>query len=256
MRTQKRAAGEPDYQGLNLERLKRLVFQQEVKDFSDSATNMEIKTLESVPVAEIADTFNLAFSDYLIPISLTENDLRTKMASENTIPEYSAGVFSEERLVGFILMGIDNNVAYNGGTGVIPEFRGQNLTKKMYDFLLPKLAQKGIASHLLEVITENVKAIPVYQKIGFEIARTVSCFKGKVTTPKQGIAEIRPIDFPEENEVGDFRDFTPTYQNTSKAIMRTADAHRFFWCICQWQNGRLYHFGGIQCAGKTICCRP
>jgi ribosomal protein S18 acetylase RimI-like enzyme len=211
---------------------------------------MEIKTLESASVAEITNTFNLAFSNYLISIFLTENDLRIKMTSENTIPGYSAGVFSEGMLVGFILIGIDNNVAYNGGTGVIPEFRGQNLTRKMYDFLLPLLAEEGITSHLLEVITENAKAIPVYEKIGFTIVRTVACFKGKINHAENHFADICTIDFPGQMEA--WCDFKPTYQNATPAILRTKETHQFLGAFVEGKmvgciafiesNARIKHF--------------
>src|SRR6478672_6297058 len=160
---------------------------------------MQIKTLEGVPVAVIADTFNAAFADYLVSIQLTEQALRDKMRAENTTPECSAGVFENGRLVGFILIGIGDGIAYNGGTGVIPEFRGQNLTQKMYEYLFTLLAAKGIGNHLLEVITENGRAIPIYQKIGFEIKRTVSCFKGKINrtpTENNNIFAIELNDLP------------------------------------------------------------
>src|SRR5690606_11050066 len=132
---------------------------------------MKIQTLRAATTAEIAETFNLAFSDYLVPIHLSETDLKAKMVAENTKLDYSAGVFSDGKLVGFILIGIDGDTAYNGGTGVVAAYRGQNLTRKMYDFLFPILSEKGIVNHHLEVITENKKALPVYQKIGFVTRR-------------------------------------------------------------------------------------
>jgi ribosomal protein S18 acetylase RimI-like enzyme len=183
---------------------------------------MEIKTLDGVNIAEIAETFNAAFSDYLVPIQLSENDLRAKMQSENTVPAYSAGAFTDGKLIGFILIGIDGQIAYNGGTGVIPAFRGQNLTTKMYSFLLPLLAQKGITTHRLEVITENIKAIPVYEKIGFKIIRTVICFKGSVSgnTDRQKLEEIELTAIRDN-----FFDFEPTYQNTAAAILRARSQH-------------------------------
>ncbi len=183
-------------------------------------------------MAALAEAFNSAFSDYLVPVRLSENDLRSKLLSENTNPELSAGAFLDGRLVGFILIGIDKVgdkvVAYNGGTGVIPECRGQNLTGKMYRFLFPLLEKKGIVTHQLEVITENVKAIPVYEKIGFQVKRVVSCFRGKVIAPR-GIApvEIKSIDFPDQSQVRLFCDFNPTYQNMWSCILRTKEMHRF-----------------------------
>lgn len=184
---------------------------------------MQIKTLEGISTSEIANAFNEAFSDYLVPISLSADDLQTKMTAENTKPEFSAGAFSNGKLVGFILIGIDNETAYNGGTGVIPAFRGQNLTRRMYDFLFPVLAENGITNHLLEVITENEKAIPVYEKIGFEKARILICYKGKVLPKNSSSVAIKPIAFEDFSR---FWDFKPTYQNATEAITRTANHHQ------------------------------
>jgi hypothetical protein len=59
---------------------------------------MTIKNLQNIPVEMLAETFNHAFSDYLVPIQVSEHDLWIKMASENTFPEFSAGVFSKKKL--------------------------------------------------------------------------------------------------------------------------------------------------------------
>lgn len=208
---------------------------------------MEIKTLEGVTAAEIARTFNEAFSDYLVPINLSENDMAAKMASENTIPELSAGAFTDGKLVGFILIGIDNGVAYNGGTGVIPAFRGQKLTQQMYGFLFPQLTEKGITNHLLEVLTENVKAIPVYERLGFKTSRTVACFKGKVSRPVRYFAAIRTIAFPEYRQ--GWCDFEPTYQNSWQAISRTKDQHR---ALGAFADGKLAGYIVFTEAGARI----
>jgi ribosomal protein S18 acetylase RimI-like enzyme len=211
---------------------------------------MEIRTLEGVSTADIAQTFNLAFSDYLVPIHLSESDMAAKMAAENTTRELSSGVFDSGKLVGFILIGIDDGVAYNGGTGVIPAFRGKNLTREMYRFLLPMLAEKGIVNHLLEVLTQNAKAIPVYQKLGFQISRTVACFKGKINRVEKQFAKIQAVD--SFNYSKDWCDFDPTYQNSWSAISRTKDQHQFVGAFADGQlvgyivyvetSARIKHF--------------
>ena len=81
---------------------------------------MEIKTLEGVPVAVIAETFNEAFADYKIKFKFTEDSLTAKFLGENIKPEASAGVFADGKPVGFILHGIDDTdgqkSVFNAGT--------------------------------------------------------------------------------------------------------------------------------------------
>lgn len=189
---------------------------------------MEINTLDGVTTAEIAGTFNAAFSDYVVPLTLSEADVGSKIQLENIVLRCSAGAFSDGKLVGFILIGTDGIVAYNAGTGVLHGCRGQNLTRRMYDFLLPRLAEKGIAQHRLEVIVENLKAIRVYEQIGFTTTRKVTCFKGKVAPARSHGAAIRPIEFSDITNPERFWDFIPTYQNASDVVLRMPQLHRTF----------------------------
>lgn len=66
---------------------------------------------------------------------------------------------------------------YNGGTGVVPQARGQRLTQQMYSYILPKLQEEGVEQCLLEVIQENQRALRIYQSLGFEIMRAFRCFR-------------------------------------------------------------------------------
>lgn len=144
---------------------------------------IQIKTLAKTSLEKITGTFNLAFSDYFVPIHLTLEQLSAKMKSDRVNLEYSVGAFEEEELIGFILHGTDiiedKKVAYNGGTGVIPSKRGKGLTKQMYDFILPRLKEEGIDYLTLEVIFKNIQAIKSYERVGFKIARELKCYKGK-----------------------------------------------------------------------------
>jgi hypothetical protein len=94
----------------------------------------------------------------------------------------SFGAFDKGSLVGFIITGVDNlndiKTAYNAGTSVIPEYRNQRLVQQLYAVALPEFKAEGIKQTILEVITQNEKAIKAYQKVGFQIVRTLHCIKG------------------------------------------------------------------------------
>ncbi len=63
------------------------------------------QTLENISLADITEVFNLAFSDYIVPLKLTEDQLADKIISDNIKLEYSVGAFENKKLVGFILHG-------------------------------------------------------------------------------------------------------------------------------------------------------
>lgn len=184
---------------------------------------MEIKTLEGADLKDILTVFNTSFSDYFIPFRLTEGQLRAKMLADKTDLKLSVGAFENGNLISFILHGFDiiNNqrLVYNGGTGVIPERRGAGLAKKMYQFVLPYLIQKGVNRIVLEVISENVKAIKSYENSGFRTTRELVCYKGQaqITLINKEL-EIRNLVKYDWNLLESFWDILPTWQN-SKSVL-------------------------------------
>ncbi len=191
---------------------------------------MQIHSLANTSLETLAETFNKAFEGYFVPIKLDVKSLADKIKSENILLEHSVGVTINGQLAGFILIGIDNEsgIAYNAGTGIIPEFRGQKLTEKMYSFLLPQLNKIGILSHPLEVICENQKALKIYETLGYTITRKLICYKGKISEVNNSDYKIKAIDLPNENEVESFWNHKPTYQNSLFCTKNNAGKHTTF----------------------------
>ncbi|MGL2965764.1 GNAT family N-acetyltransferase [Flavobacterium sp. XGLA_31] len=184
------------------------------------------KTLENVPIKVILDTFNLAFSDYIVPMRITEAQLLAKIKTENLQLQYSAGAFENEELIAFILHGHDfiqgKSVVYNGGTGVIPSKRGQNLTEQLYEFIIPSLRAKQIDSVQLEVITTNIPAIKTYEKAGFKTMRVLDCFKGVLSQePTDNTYIIQTVTTWDWALFISFWDWQPSWQNQVSAIEKS-----------------------------------
>ena len=154
---------------------------------------MEIKNLAQTPLPEIVACFNRAFSDYFVPIAATEEAIEKRWRAGRVDYSLSFGAFDDGKLVAFIITGVDFlnglKTAYNAGTGVIPEYRGQRLVEKLYETAMPAFRAAGIRQSTLEVITQNEKAIKAYQKVGFQIVRTLHCLKGNLLTDLENIAE-------------------------------------------------------------------
>ncbi|WP_162127859.1 GNAT family N-acetyltransferase [Flavobacterium phycosphaerae] len=185
-----------------------------------------LQTLENTSIDTILSTFNLAFSDYVVPMRITKEQLLHKINAENIRLDYSVGAFEDNELIAFILHGytINNNkhLIYNGGTGVIPSKRGNKLTALLYDYLLPKLREKQIDSVTLEVITTNKPAIVTYEKTGFKTIRTLDCFKGTIQQKVMlGTADIQVMNSLDWKQLTAFWDWQPSWQNAAPAIEKS-----------------------------------
>jgi ribosomal protein S18 acetylase RimI-like enzyme len=144
--------------------------------------NFTFRSFIKNDISEMRNVFNKAFEDYLIPIILSESDFKRKLIEKTKLNfKYSVGCYDSRKLVGFLFHTIDQyqmkKTAYNGGTGVIPEYRGNNLTCQMYQHVIPKLIKKGVENCILEVISNNKPAIRSYEKIGFKKSKFYHCLK-------------------------------------------------------------------------------
>ena len=187
---------------------------------------VEFKTLENTSLQTILEAFNLGFSDYSIPLKLNLKQLEQKIIIENIILEISVGAFMNEKLVGFILHGIkfrDNStIAYNGGTAVEPTNRGQQLTKKMYQFIMPILKSKNIMQVYLEVIESNLPALSTYEAVGFSKTRRLISFEGNNDMLQSSIFfNIKPMKEMDWNTMVSFWDIIPSWQNDIEAVKST-----------------------------------
>lgn len=192
-----------------------------------------LRTLEKINIEEIKDVFNTTFADYFVSVSMTTDQMKLKFYSENIALNYSVGAFYNNRLIGFILHFYRNENGkrqiYNGGTGVIEEFRGKGLTQKMYNFILPKLKLENISIIRLEVLSQNIQAIKSYQKVGFEKSKMLQCFNGNpiIDNPNNTI-EIKKLLAYEWKQLTSFWSIEPTWQNSIATIENLKDHLKSF----------------------------
>ena len=152
---------------------------------------MEIRSLDNTPLKDIVDCLLIAFEDYFVPMPSDLNYWADRFLGARVDLALSYGAFEGEKLVGFIIHGIDDykgyRTAFNTGTGILPKFRGQKIVDQIYTFGIPQLQRAGITQCALEVIQDNHRAIRVYERIGFSITRNFLCFKGKLQLEPEDI---------------------------------------------------------------------
>lgn len=180
---------------------------------------MEIRNLKNTTVEELLSVFNRSFSDYVVPFHLSLEQLELKIEAEGIDMELSAGTFESEKLVGFILSAEKQENGkrsiYNAGTGIIPEFRGQGLVRKMYDAMLPVFKERKADLLILEVIVGNDAAIRAYENLGFQITRKLLCFNGILTIETRNPdVEIKDMEDFQWEIFQSFWDIQPSWQSS------------------------------------------
>ncbi|WP_205504054.1 GNAT family N-acetyltransferase [Rufibacter psychrotolerans] len=207
---------------------------------------MQFAFADALSVTELCTLFNTAFSDYVQPMVLTEPILELKLTRDGTQLGVSPLALDHHAAVGFILNALGDwqgrKTAYNGGTGVVPEARGQALAERMYQFCLPVLQQEGVEQCLLEVIKENTRAFLVYQRLGFEVVRHFRCFRDTKTHLQwHGHAakeiELREVAHPDWALYQTFWEVEPSWQYHTAAVDRSlahvkiVEAHHLGRCV-------------------------
>lgn len=195
-----------------------------------------------------------AFADYAMDASGTKEESMMLRMSKNAV-DYaaSAGAYEDDRLVGFTLIGIDEVedvlTAFDAGTGIIPDFRGQGLAKRMFDHALPELQDRGVKRFLLEVLQGNEPAIKAYQKSGFVITREFRCYVAE-TEHLRTLSQVAGIHV----DIADAASFeglipeakwTPSFENRFSAHLAIPDCVTF-----------ISAFDGNECIGSIAYCRP
>lgn len=160
---------------------------------------MKVKKLETIKFDIIVDCFLKSFENYYIKVPTDKSYYKNRWKIAKVDYALSYGMFDGEKLVGFIINAVDNRkgekIAFNTGTGVLPEYRGKRIIKTIYDFAIPDLKINGVTKCSLEVIIENTKAIKSYQSIGFEICKTFNCFIGKININSYEKIELKKVDY-------------------------------------------------------------
>ncbi|MEZ5003402.1 MAG: GNAT family N-acetyltransferase [Chitinophagales bacterium] len=159
---------------------------------------MVVKSLEQTNIEQIIDCFLLSFENYFVRMPTDKSFYKQRWHAAQVNFELSFGMFDGDQLVGFILLIVDyrngRKTAFNTGTGVIPEYRGQNIVATIYQKALGELKNNGITFSSLEVITKNIYAIRSYESIGYKICRYYKCFSGEIQLKKPTSVTITAVD--------------------------------------------------------------
>lgn len=176
---------------------------------------MNIRTFTGDDFDTIFAAFVEAFSDYVVKLSPTREQLLEMFTRRGWVPELSCGAYDGDRLVAFTINGLEGKRAYDTGTGVVPSHRRHGLARVLMEHSFALLRDRA-SEYVLEVIDTNEKAHALYLSCGFRETRGLQCW----------LLDIEPERFFDAGTtLEDACDIAPAWQNTAASIARAHDAH-------------------------------
>ncbi len=121
---------------------------------------------------QLCKMHNQSFEGYFFPMKMTPEGTADFWRS-NQIDARRCVVMHDEAgtFVGMARMGTRGLRGWCGGFGIVPAFRGVGASKLLAEEMVRVARETGLAELQLEALTQNERAIKLYQRVGFVITR-------------------------------------------------------------------------------------
>lgn len=182
-----------------------------------------IQNLELISFEQISECWNLAFSDYIVPMHMTPAGAEAYFRLVGADRHCSFAALHEGEIIGLIINAIDiidkNVIGYDAMTGIVLQHRGKGVFTQLFEHTRRCLLSSGITQYFLEVITTNERALNIYQGKGGKIVRELTFMKGTFSGKQQSDAtiEVSPLAVDETENVSLYQ---PAYSNRTAALSR------------------------------------
>lgn len=176
--------------------------------------NISYKLMSSLSFEDAHILFNRGFEGYLLPMNLSFDTFVNRFSNEGLSPELSIVACDGKEPVGFVLQGIreagGQKIAWNGGTGIIPEYRGRKLGYSLIGEAEKLLIDQNVSIATLESLSENEVAISLYKKCGYRVEDKLLFLRADGTLQRKlpNLQEYRIIRMPATHAIG--TDLFPT----------------------------------------------
>lgn len=177
---------------------------------------MNIQSFSNITFEQALEAWNRGFEGYALNVSMDLDRLLTRMVYDGKFPGYSFVALEENRPVGFVLNAIreinGKKIAWNGGTGIIPEKRGEGIGKQLIEQSLEKYKELGVQTAYLEAIRSNENAIKLYEKMGYTLIDHLDFLEGgelsesdfqygdsELTVKEQPWGKVQALSFVEKD---------------------------------------------------------
>ncbi|MBA3925254.1 GNAT family N-acetyltransferase [Listeria rustica] len=189
---------------------------------------MKIDRLDSLSLVEQVALWNEAFADYLVPAAMTEASFTARMEKLQQSPHESLIAKVDGEAAAIILTGTrdftNTRMAWIGGLAVVPRFRKMGISNQLLERLFVSYQEQGVDESRLEVISENIPALRLYQKLGYTQINELIYLTG--TLQDHGVASYRLKEVNDPNDYIALEEDVLPWQNRIAAHHKIATIWR------------------------------
>lgn len=158
---------------------------------TEDSVSTELLPAARLPHARRAELWNLAFSDYATPAHFDAAVLEGFERVCDLDLEGSRVLLDDGAPVGFAMLGVRGPRGWVGGMGVVPDARRHGHGRRLMEALLDESRRRGLLVLGLEVLTDNTKAIALYEGLGFRTLRRLEVWERPTAPPPVAGADGR-----------------------------------------------------------------
>jgi GNAT superfamily N-acetyltransferase len=131
----------------------------------------ELRPSTELTRSELARLFTAAYEGYVVPFAVDEARLGRMVDAYDLDLGRSLVAWEDGTAVGLANLGLRGERTWLGGVGVVLSARGRGIGELLTRTLLDRAREAGAREMVLEVIVENVPALALYTKLGWETTR-------------------------------------------------------------------------------------
>jgi ribosomal protein S18 acetylase RimI-like enzyme len=212
--------------------------------------DFQISDCSGLDPSRLCCATNEAFSDYVVPLSMTETQFRDFQCQRGFSARNSFVAWCGDQIAGFWFSSSPisqyGNRAYTLSVGTLPDYRRLGVSNRLLQAVSEVLRKDAAKGMQLEVVATNQNAISTYEKFRFKAGRTLGVFKVHKDALERSVSpnhQLKPIaveDLPVDEAA--FFDAMPTPQNSRAAIVRLGSKTQL---LIARKNGECVGWGAI-----------
>ncbi len=132
---------------------------------------LELRSAAELSDDELAELFTASYEGYLVPMAVDAGAIRFLTETFDLDRAASRIALRDGARIGLANLGIRGRDAWIGGVGVVPAERRAGVGRALMEAVHEEARSRGVERVWLEVIVENVGAIALYERLGYEHVR-------------------------------------------------------------------------------------